>query len=212
MPEYSVEVIDLGLRVEQGLELGVEAEEFVRSQALGDKLLRSLLASGDALALEFFTGQERKVQEDGKQKTVWDCKRIELDALTSQQVVSLIENQLKEEGVYGKVVPPEDELPFLAEDIYRKEADRWAEEALEELVSWGAIKEALASEFIEKFKLENSERYIRAKFKKDDALSWREALRDVLTDIQHPKHTGALKEAVREKIAAALVRDEGNSA
>jgi len=208
MPGYSVDVIDLGLTVDKALKLGVEPEEFVRTQALGEKLLGELW--GDALSL--FTGEERTVRDGGKTKTVWDCKRIELDALTAPQAVTLVEEGLRAEGVFGKVIPPDEELQDLTEAIYREEAEKWAEEALEELTLWNAIKEALADKFMEQFKLENSDRYIRARFKKNDALSWKNALRDVLTDIHQAKHTDSLKEALREKVIEALEKPENGGA
>jgi hypothetical protein len=106
--------------------------------------------------------------------------------------------------VRGKVVPPEDKLPELAEEMYREEADKWAEEALEEVLGWSALKKELADEFMEKFKLENADRYIGARFKKDAALWWKHALRDVLGDIQEAKHTDAFKDAVKEKVLESL--------
>jgi hypothetical protein len=132
------------------------------------------------------------------------CKRIELDALSAPEVIVLIEDRLAEEGAFGKVVPPAEELPELAEEIYRAEAEKWADEALEEVLGWDALKEELADEFMEKFKLENSERYIGARFKKNDALSWRAALKNVLGDIKDAKHAGALRGAVRQKVAEVL--------
>jgi thioesterase domain-containing protein len=105
------------------------------------------------------------------------------------------------------VVPPEEELPSLAEGRFRALHARWVEEALHEVVGLPALQRALADEFMEAFKLENSERYINAHFNKDDAFSWRGALDDVLEAIQDAKHTDALKEAVHD----ALVRKFGQS-
>jgi len=131
-----------------------------------------------------------------------------LDKMTAPEAVALIEEGLKKEGVFGKVVPPPDELPELAEDIYRHEADKWADEALEEVLGWSAIKEELADKFMEAFKIGNSERYIQARFKTNDALSWNKVLRNVLTDIHQAKHQDTLKEAVREKVVEALKEEE----
>ena len=104
----------------------------------------------------------------------------------------------------GKVVPPEDKLSELSEEMYRSESSKWADAAFEELVGWEAVKKELADEFIEKFKLENSERYIRTRFKRDDALSWKEALRETLGDIHDRKHVDAFKDAVRERLRESL--------
>ena len=92
----------------------------------------------------------------------------------------------------------------MAEEMYRDKHAAWADEVLEELISWEDIKKELADLFIEAFKLENSERYIRARFKKDDALSWKNALRTVVNDIHQAKHTDTLKDAVRQKLRESL--------
>ena len=120
------------------------------------------LAINEPLALELFAGEAKTVKKDGNDKTVWECARFELDALTSEQVVNLVEEGLSAEGVYGKVIPPADELPALSVDIYRQMHRDWVVEALSELTSLPEIQKQLADEFIEKFKLANSERYINA--------------------------------------------------
>jgi hypothetical protein len=61
---------------------------------------------------------------------------------------------------------------------------------------------------MEAFKLENSERYVRAQHKKNDALWWKNALRNVLNDIHNAKHTDALKDAVKEKVVEALKEED----
>jgi len=75
---------------------------------------------------------------------------------------------------------------------YRREVEEWADAALEELIGWSAIKRELATELMEGYKLGNSERYIRARFKKDDALSWKDAPRETLNDIHDRKYVAAL--------------------
>ncbi len=57
------------------------------------------------------------------------------------------------------------------------------------------------------FKLGNAERYIRARFKKNDALSWRKALDAVLQDIHDAKLRDALKDTVRKAAREALSED-----
>src|SRR5215212_283435 len=204
MPEYSVEVIDLGLTVQQAMDKGLEPEKFTRKKNLQDFFDR-LTAEGDELAFNYFFGDKRTVYKDGKQKTIWiNCLRFELDKMTAPQAIELVEEGLKAEGVLGKVVPPEDELPDHAERRYRSVHGEWVEEALDEVLDLPNLKRKLADEFMEAFKLENSERYIRAGFKKNDALSWRNALDDVLHDIQHAKHADALKDAVRKAARETL--------
>src|SRR5215212_306128 len=208
MPGYSVEVIDLGLTVQQAIERGVAPEEFDRKKK-EEKLFERLAEAGDQLAFEHFFGVSRTRMVDGKQKVVWEgCKRFELDKMSAPQTVALVEEGLKADGVLGTVVPPDDEMLDLAESIYRSASAGWADLALEEITGWAVIKEEIAREHMQAFKLDNAERYIRTRFKKDDGLSWRTALRSVFEDIHQAKHSAALKKVVKEKVIEAL-KEEG---
>ena len=210
MPEYSVEVIDLGLTVQQAVAMGLKPELITRKKE-EKKFFNRLAEEGDELAFNSFRGEERTVMEKGKQKTVWaNCHRYELDKMTAPQTIALVEEGLRAEGVLGKVVPPDDELPELAEQRYRSAHASWVEEILEEMIKVPELKNKVADEFIDAFKLGNAERYIRARFKKNEALPWGTALHAVLRDIQHAKHVRALTEAVRKHLMeiAASVEEE----
>lgn len=203
MPGYSVDVIDIGLFLEDALALGKRPETYTRRKQMDEAVEASLTD----VERQYFTGEEHR---DANGKPYWIAQRVELNDLSSPQLVEYVERKLVERGVRGKVVPPEGELPDLAEDIYRDEADKWAESVLEEALDWNAIKKQIAEDLMEKFKLGNSERYIRARFKNDDTLPWRDALRDVLADIHDAKHTDALNKAVRHKLTEAIENtDEG---
>src|SRR5215217_557232 len=182
MPEHNVDVVDIGLTVADAVGLGLDPEPFSRKKDMPWRTRRRLTQ----LECEYFIDLQ---------------ERFELNAiLPDTRRIEYIEEKLKKNGVRGKVVPPEEELPKLAEEMYRHEASKWADAAFEELVGWEDVKKELVDEFIGKFKLENSERYIRARFKKDDALSWKSALKSVLGDIHEAKHADGLKKAVEEKM------------
>jgi len=209
MPEYSVDVIDLGLTVTQALELGLDPEPHDRKKRLDADLVEELLEK-EPMALRYFNGsKEYYTNKKGKRKPIWrNCLRFELDKMTAPEAVELIERGLSAEGIFGKVVPPAEEMPELAEEIYRQEAAKWAEEALEELIGWSDIKRELATELMEGYKLDNSEIYIRTRFKKDDALSWRGALCGTLNDIHEHKYVDVLLDTVREKVRESLKDSE----
>ena len=208
MPGYNIEVIDLGLTVEQALEIELEPEEFVRHNRLPKGLLEELEEGSDAH--EFFTGEEMKIRkEDGKLKTVWRCKRFELDKMTAPQAIEHLESALARAGVRPKLIPPDDALPELAEDIYREEHARWVVNALHELVSLPEIQQMLADKYKDQFELENSKQRIKEEFEEDDSLSWRAALRRSLEASQE-QHAEELKPLVREKVIEALVGGEVN--
>src|SRR5215207_9600903 len=182
MPHHNVDVVDIGLTVADAVDLGLDSEPFNRKKDMPWRTRRRLTQ----LEREYFIDRQ---------------ERFELNAiLPDTRRIEYIEEKLKENGVRGKVVPPEDKLSELSEKMYRSEASKWADAAFEELVGWEDVKKELVDEFIGKFKLENSERYIRARFKKDDALSWKSALKSVLGDIHEAKHADGLKKAVEEKM------------
>jgi hypothetical protein len=83
----------------------------------------------------------------------------------------------EENGVRSKVLPPEDRLSELAEEILRYEHERSVEEALHDLVSLDEVKKELADEFMDEFELKNARRFIEEGFEEDGTLSWRSAFK-----------------------------------
>jgi len=212
MPGYNIKVIDLGLTVEQALEMELEPEEFIRQNQLPKGLLEELEEGSDAY--EFFTGEEMTIRkQNGKLKTVWRCKRIELDKMTAPQAIEHLESALARGGIRPKLIPPDDVLPELADDIYREEHTLWVVKALHELVSLPNIQQTLADKYKDKFELENSNQRIKEEFEEDDSLSWRAALRLSLEASQE-QHAQDLKALVREKVIEVLKEakptDEGD--
>ena len=204
MPDYSVDVIDLGLTVTQALDLGLDPEPHDRKKELDTDLVKELLET-EPVALRYFNGsKEYHLNKKGKRKPVWrNCLRFELDKMTAPEAVELIESGLSEAGVFGKVVPPAEELPKLAEEMYRHEHGRWVEAALHDLVSVDKVKKELADKFKGEFELGKARRSIEEGFEEDRTLSWRSALEKKLA-ITQEKHTASLKEAVRRRAIEAL--------
>jgi len=120
--------------------------------------------------------------------------------MTSPQLVEYIERELEEKGVRPKVIPPEDELSKLADEMCRRKLANWAEEALLELVSFDEIAKGLSDEFVGEFELGQAKRYIEDGFEEDRTHSWRDALANKLSAIQEG-HTDTLKDALRLRIA-----------
>jgi DNA topoisomerase VI subunit B len=112
MPGHHIDVIDLGLKFEDGLALGIVPETYTRTRALPTGL-EPLLAPRERAA---FGG--RSV---GRRS--WICERIELNALSSPQLIAHIEAGLEKHGATGKVIPPEELLRTTAADIAQRELD-----------------------------------------------------------------------------------------
>jgi hypothetical protein len=101
MPDHHADVTDLGLTIDQAVEHGLESEEFTRSRAIPQTILPRL----SPLATEWFTGEV--LHRDGKgQPKEWLCKRVELNAFTSPDLIAFIEDGLRRHGATAKVVPP----------------------------------------------------------------------------------------------------------
>src|SRR5262249_15846083 len=110
MRGYEVEVIDLGLRWEDAMALGLDTEEFTRRRALPEGLV---LTEAERRAFE---GRQ---SHGYSEKASWICERVELNAFTAPQLVAYIEHRLQETGVRGKIVPPESHLADTASALYR---------------------------------------------------------------------------------------------
>ena len=188
MPHHNVDVVDIGLTVADAVDLVLDSEPFNRKKDMPWRTRRRLTQ----LEREYFIDLQ---------------ERFELNAiLPDTRRIEYIEEQLKKNGARGKVVPPEEELPKLAEEMYRQEHGRWVKEALHDLVSLEEVENDLADEFMEEFELENARRLIKEGFEEDRTLSWRSAFEKKLR-VAQKKYTEALKEAVRKRAIEALAKD-----
>ncbi|MDP9481209.1 MAG: hypothetical protein M3R38_37015 [Actinomycetota bacterium] len=186
MPNHSVEVIDIGLSVEDALELDLDPEPFSRKKGIPYTLSRRISET----AREYFVHRE---------------ERFELNAILPDTArIEYIERKLEENGVRGKVIPPDDALGGLAEGMYREEHDASIDAMVKEMFLED-LKAELAEEFKEHFELDapTVRKSIEKKFDGDRALSWRDALKARFGELQE-EHDGALRDAVRKKVRKYL--------
>jgi hypothetical protein len=176
MPGYSADVIDLGLKVEEvvGLE-GVHPEEFVQKSQLAKPLLDSL--EQGSLAREFFVGEEIEVTENGKRKKAYRRKRIELDSLSAPQVIGYLERALEENGVRGKVIPPDDYLNDDVRSKYEAEVRSQVRRIVDDIASTERIQKIVTRLFRERYELESAVQWIEEGFEEDARLSWEAPLK-----------------------------------
>jgi hypothetical protein len=106
MPDYHVNVVDLGLTLQQGIDMGLQTETFERKKALPAALTLTETEK------EYFTGRPA-----GKNR--WIARRIELDAMSAPQFVQWLDQALQDHGA-KKLVPPESVL--LARTLAQGEA------------------------------------------------------------------------------------------
>ena len=197
MPDYSVDVVDIGLTVEDALEMGLASEPFHRKKNISWEL-RMRLSD---------TAKEYLYQRNGYSRGI-SGQRFELNAiLPDTRRVEYIERKLEENGVRGKVIPPEEKLGDLTDEKYRDLITEWVDEAIGELISSEELNEKIADQFIDEFELGESRSHIEQRFEKDRSVSWRDALTAKLEEV-HKEHTDAIKDAVREAIEDALTKPD----
>ena len=201
MPGYSVNVIDIGLELEDALAMGKEPETYTRKSRM-DAAVEAELTEVER---EHFVGEEKK---DGSGKTYWIAKRVELNDLSSPELVEYVERKLAENGVRGKVVPPEEELPRMAGEKYRAMAAGWVSAEIGRLIEVKQIEREVAAEFVERFSLERTREYIENSFEKDQELSWREGLEHGLSE-RREGLAADFEAAVRKKLEGRLPRGSG---
>jgi GNAT superfamily N-acetyltransferase len=185
MPGYSVDVVDIGLTVEDALEMGLASEPFYRKKDISWELRMKL--SG--------TAKEHLYQRNGYSKGI-SGKRFELNAiLPDTRRVEYIERKLEENGVRGKVIPPDEMLAELVGEKYRTLSAGWVAKTIEDLICSEELGKEIADQFLDEFNLDEARRHIEARFDKDRSLSWRTALKKRLEEVQE-KHADAFKDAV----------------
>jgi hypothetical protein len=187
MPGYNVEVLDIGLTVKDAVEMDLDPEPFSRKKGIPWRTRRRLTV----LEREYFVDLE---------------ERFELNAiLPDARRIEYIEDKLKENGVRGKVIPPDDALGKLAAEMYLEEHHGFVDAVVKEMFLEQA-KEQLAQEFEERFELASARAHIEKKFEDDLTLSWRSALKEKFSEIQEG-HSEDLKKAVR-RVAHELLAGE----
>ena len=162
MPDYSVDVVDIGLTVEDAVDMELSSEKFYRKKDISWELRMRLSEMAKAYLY----------RRDRYSRGI-KGERFELNAiLPDTRRVEYIERKLKENGVRGKVIPPDDALKERREAMYREKIDGWVEDIIAELLVTDELKKKVADEFEERFRLEGAERWIKTGFKRDDTQSW----------------------------------------
>jgi DNA topoisomerase VI subunit A len=191
MPYHNVDVVDIGLTVEDALEMDLDSEPFSRTKSMPWAL-------------------ERRLSPEAEEYFVDRHERFELNAiLPDTRRIEYIEEKLAEKGVRGKVIPPKEALKERREEMHRKKVEGWVDEIIAELLDTDELKKKMAEEFQARFKLQGAESWIKAGFKRDDAQSWRAVLNATLEAAYEAKHAQAMKEAVRE-YASEVVASEAS--
>jgi hypothetical protein len=164
MPGYAVDIIDLGLFYEAAVDMGLGTEEFMRRKALPDNLELSPAARAA------FQGRY-----DAASKT-WIATRIELNAMTNEQLVAFIEKGLQDAGAVGKVHPPAEALGGYFQEALRVALRAaFTERILREAGIDEQVEAALATRSVDGAALAG---YVTTALRDDPSTHWRAVLQE----------------------------------
>ncbi|WP_052434878.1 ATP-binding protein [Streptacidiphilus melanogenes] len=200
MPDHRVEVISLGLHVEDAEARGLETEPFVRDKALPTQLAQQLSPT----ALAWFTGKPTEWDRHGKAKK-WLGKRVELNAFTSPELIAYIEEQLTRHGATGKVIPTDDVLRFRSHLNLGADVDGIVDRVIAELIDRQEISaQILATLDLDALSADTRTDIARYLAKWPNT-SWDTALSNILSNRLRP-HRPELEALTRQ-----LLTEQGNT-
>jgi hypothetical protein len=192
MPGYSVDVIDLGLKVEEALKMGLPPEAFTRTKAIPWRV-RIRLNSKER---EYFIGEKISSRS-------WRCLRIELNAIPVPERAAYIERKLKEVDAPGKVIPTDEALPDLSRELYEGEVDVQVDEIINSIVSSDDIKELVRKELKDKVALEDAKEWIEKGFHEDDSQWWKDIVKNTIS-AELSEHEGEVETIIKDEIAKTI--------
>jgi hypothetical protein len=186
MPYHNVNVVDIGLTVDDALEMGLPGERFNRKADMPWEIAMRLNET------------ERAHFRHLKQ-------RFELNAiLPDMRRIEYIERKLQENGVRSKLIPPDDALKDLREKMYRDKVEAWTEEIIAQMLKIDELKQKVANAFMERFGLDGAREWIEKGFEEDCFMSWREVLDTTLEKLYEDDHAQVVSDAVREHVRKSV--------
>jgi hypothetical protein len=196
MPDYSVDVIDLGLHLEEGLSLGLDTEEFTRKKALPDGLVLT------ETEREYFEGEE-VWRDESTGKRSWKCQRLELNAFTAPELIDYVKRQLQQADVRGKVIPPDEVIGQRARLVYEQKLDALVDRVVRETIPLDQIKRAVAAQFRERMPWQDMRDWVEASLEDTPTRSWSNALelnvRDAVDQV-----TDEITDSIRSRLHTEL--------
>lgn len=183
MPDHHLDVIDIGLRLEECLAMGLQAETFTRKKALPEGIL-PLLTDKE---LEFFTGEQWRIQTDPIRYEWRNCQRIEINAIKPRDRVAYLDRQIGAAlqrqpftaiSQQPSARPPLDEMAELAHALIQRGLQERARTTIEERLKIQEI-EATALAALPRYDLTAE---LQAALDADVQTPWREIVKQAAAE------------------------------
>jgi len=185
MPDYAVDVVDLGLTIEDARAWGLQTETFTRKKALPRRLVLSEAA--------------RAAFEGRREWKQWVCERVELNAFSAPALIGYIEEGLQRAGVRGKVIPSDGVLPFHARTMRQQALETLARRALAAILQSDTLIDHVARCFEARIPLDEARAWIETALDASPTLSWDRALDGAIR-----REASDLYEQVEDAVRTAL--------
>jgi hypothetical protein len=190
MPGYSVEVANLGLKLEEALAMGLGTEKFTRQKALPAELELT------SIERKYFEGIYKGRNSKGKPQ--WECERVELNAFSPPALVAFLERKLAEAHADDKVIPPAKYLETHSREAFGEKIETLAMNKTLEWLGIPRIARKLARRF-ERLVARIAPARLTEAFAQNAAPSWREVVaRDLARGIE--KHQDSIEEELRKAL------------
>jgi hypothetical protein len=179
----SIEVIDLGLPVEQALDLGLAGEPLAEDRTLGYELVSTL----NDVEREYFL--DRRI-------------RFEINSIPTENRIAYVEQLLEENGARPKYVPTRDVLEEEIEEDFEREITVRVNLVIDEMVDKDAIVTDVMDAFRDDIQLdiEEAEKHIRERFEQEPETTWRSVV-----DMTHRRQARSKLEEIKEMVAEQIV-------
>jgi hypothetical protein len=184
MPDHRLEVIDIGLSLAEGLDMGLQAETFTRKKAMPEGILPALTDR----ELELFTGKKWRIQRDPDRYEWRDCQRIEINAIKVRDRPGYLERKIGEAlqrrpdtaaaPQRPPTRPPLGEMVELAQALIQRSLRDRARVAIEERIKLQEI-EAAALAILPRHDLTGE---LQAALAADPQAPWREIVKQAATE------------------------------
>ena len=210
MPDHHLDVIDIGLNLEEGLVMGLPTETFTRKKALSNSLIP--LLSGKER--ELFTGDCFEISSADKKKKPryeWrNCQRIEINAIKPRDRVGYLERKISEalqrKSQPGEAPPaprpPLDQIMSAADAMIRNTLRAEIRALIDKRIDLKKI-EAAALDALPSYDLATE---IEAALAADSQTPWREIVKRIAAEQLNADPslsdaiTGAVDQAIRRMV------------
>jgi hypothetical protein len=178
MPDYSVEVVDLGLSVADAIEHDLDPEDDTRKKRLPRWMPERL----SDIEWEWFEGERYEVRaatRDKPAKYHWACKRVELNAFSAPEFIAFLEDKLRQHDV-GKLMPsvdiPDDVVTDQVTDSHREAIGEFFDRTVASLFDRDGIIDTMMSETERSIRRGNPARWVTDAYKQNQSIWWRRAI------------------------------------